>query len=166
MFQRSAGEPSRFLGGATKNLGASAILPRGDVDIFQILIGRELFGKERHPATGLIMRRCWPKTRGKKMKKSVFAPTVWGLFAILTSGGAFAALPLVFPGPTVNDYTARQSQRTEAAARSAGFGDLEIVMVQDCNVFLNGQKEGQSYSLTVTRDGQVYFSSRSQAVKS
>lgn len=101
------------------------------------------------------------------MKKSIFAPAAaWSVLAILTSGGAYAALPLAHPGPTVNDYTAAQSQRAEAAARSAGFSDLEIVMVQDGNFFLNGQKQGQSYSLTVTRDGQVYSSSGSQAVKS
>ena len=101
------------------------------------------------------------------MKKSIFAPAAaWGVFAILTSGGAFAALPLAHPGPTVDDYTAAQSQRAEAAARRAGFGNLEIVMVQDGNFFLNGQKQGLSYGLTVRRDGQVYSSSGSQAIKS
>ncbi|HEU4548944.1 MAG TPA: hypothetical protein VFS01_04560 [Rhizomicrobium sp.] len=94
------------------------------------------------------------------MKKSLFAPAAaWGVIAILTSQGAYAALPPAHPGPTVNDYTAAQSQRAEAAARSAGFSDLEIAMVQDGNFFLNGQKEGQSYSLTVTPDGRVYPSS-------
>jgi hypothetical protein len=66
----------------------------------------------------------------------------------------------------VDDYTAAQSQRAEAAAQRAGFGHLEIVMVQDGNFFLNGQKEGQSYSLTVTRDGTVYSSSGSRTSKS
>ena len=101
------------------------------------------------------------------MKKSIFAPAAaWGIFAILTSGDADAALPLAHPGPTVNDYTAAQSQRAGAAARSAGFGNLETVMVQAGNFFLNGQKQGQFYSLTVTRDGKVYPSSASQAAKS
>ncbi len=101
------------------------------------------------------------------MKRSIFAPAAaWGAFAILTTGGAYAALPLAHPGPTVNDYTAAQSQRAEAAARSAGFGDLEIVMVQDGNFFMNAQRQGQSYSLTVTRDGKVYSSSGSSGVKS
>jgi len=101
------------------------------------------------------------------MKKSIFAPAAaWGALAILTIGGAYAALPLAHPGPTVNDYTAAQSQRAQAAARSAGFGELEIVMVQDGNFFLNGQRQGQSYSLTVTRDGKVYSSSGSAAAKS
>ena len=99
------------------------------------------------------------------MKKSILAPAVaWGAFAILTS--AHAALPAAHPGPTVNDYTAAQSQRAEAAARSAGFDNLEIVMVQDGNFFLNGQKQGQFYNLTVTRDGKVYSSSGSPAAKS
>jgi hypothetical protein len=100
------------------------------------------------------------------MKLTLFAPVAaWGAFAILTSS-AYGALPLAHPGATVNDYTAAQSERAEAAARSAGFGDLEIVMVQDGNFFLNGQKQGQSYSLTVTRDGKVYSSSGSQGEKS
>ena len=88
-----------------------------------------------------------------------------GLFAGLTSG-AYGALPAAHPGPTVNDYTAAQSQRAEAAARSAGFDNCEIVMVQDGNFFLNGQKQGQSYSLTVTRDGKVYSSAPSPVSKS
>jgi hypothetical protein len=105
--------------------------------------------------------------RSKTMIKSIFAPAVaWGALAILTSGEVHAALPLAHPGPTVNDYTAAQSQRAEVAARGAGFGELEIVMVQVGNFFLNGQRQGQSYSLTVTRDGKVYSSSGSAAAKS
>ena len=72
------------------------------------------------------------------MKSIIAAPAAaWGVFAILT-GGAYGALPLAHPGPTVNDYTAVESQRAEAAARSAGFDNLEITMVQDGNFFLNG----------------------------
>ena len=94
------------------------------------------------------------------MKPIIFAPAAtWAVLAILTSGGTYGALPPAHPGPTVNDYTAAQSQRAEAAARNAGFGDLEIVMVQEGNFFLNGQKQGQSYGLTVTGDGKVYASS-------
>ena len=90
------------------------------------------------------------------MKSIIAAPAAaWGVFAILT-GGAYGALPLAHPGPTVNDYTAAESQRAEAAARAAGFDNLEITMVQDGNFFLNGQKQGETYSLTVTRDGKVY----------
>ena len=81
---------------------------------------------------------------------------------IATFGGAStlanAALPPAHPGPTVNDYTAAQSARAEAAARSAGFGNLEITMVQAGNFFLKGEKDGQSYSLTVTPDAKVYSS--------
>jgi hypothetical protein len=39
-------------------------------------------------------------------------------------------------------------------------------MVQDGNFFLIGQKQGQGYSLTVTRDGKVYSSSPSPTSKS
>jgi hypothetical protein len=84
--------------------------------------------------------------------------TVWSVFGILTIG-AYGALPPAHPGPTVNDYTGAESQRAEVAARRAGFDNLEITMVQDGNFFLNGQKQGETYSLTVTRDGKVYPSS-------
>jgi len=77
--------------------------------------------------------------------------------------GADAALPAAHPGPTVNDYTAAQSGRAEAAARSAGFEKLEITMVQAGNFFLKGEKAGQSYLLTVTPDGKVYPSAPLEA---
>jgi len=83
---------------------------------------------------------------------AVAASSIFGILA----RGAYAALPAAHPGPTVNDYTAAESQRAEAAARSAGFDNLEITMVQDGNFFLNGQKQGETYSLTVTREGKVY----------
>src|ERR1700761_9111953 len=99
------------------------------------------------------------------MKLTVAAPVAaWGVFAILTSG-AYGALPPAHPGPTVDDYTAAQSERAEAAARSAGFDHLEITMVQDGNFFLNGQKQGETYSITVTRDGKVYSSTGSPAAR-
>jgi hypothetical protein len=49
------------------------------------------------------------------------------------NNAAYGALPLAHPGPTVNDYTVAQSQRTQAAARGEGFDRLEITMVQDDN---------------------------------
>jgi hypothetical protein len=100
------------------------------------------------------------------MKMIVAAPVAaLGFFAILTRS-AYCALPTAHPGPTVNDYTAGQSEHAEAAARGAGFTSLEIVMVQDGNFFLNGQKQGGTYSLTVTRDRKVYSSSGMPASKS
>jgi hypothetical protein len=69
---------------------------------------------------------------------------------------AYGALPQAHPGPTVNDYTAEQSARAEAAAQKAGFNNLGITMVQAGNFFLNGEKQGQTYSLTVTPEGKVY----------
>ena len=99
------------------------------------------------------------------MKLRIAAPVAAGaIFGVLTAS-AYGALPLAHPGPTVNDYTADQSHRAEAAARNAGFDNLEITMVQDGNFFLNGQKQGESYSITVTRDGKVYFSTGSSAAK-
>ena len=100
------------------------------------------------------------------MKLSVAGPALaCGAFAIL-AGSAYGALPSAHPGPTVNDYTAAQSQQAEAAARRAGFDKLEIVMVQDGNFFLQGQKQGQTCSMTVTPDGKVYSSSASANQKS
>jgi hypothetical protein len=78
---------------------------------------------------------------------------VLGMMAI---GTADAALPNAHPGPTVDDYTAAQTGRAEAAAKAAGFDRLEISMVQDANFFLKGEKAGQDYDLTVTPDGHVY----------
>jgi hypothetical protein len=69
---------------------------------------------------------------------------------------AYAALPEAHPGPTVNDYTAAESSRAKAAARAAGFDKLEITMVQAGNFFLNAEKAGQAYFLTVTPEGKVY----------
>lgn len=76
--------------------------------------------------------------------------------AAMIATAASAALPPAQPGPTVDDFTAAQSQRAEAAAQQAGFNQLEITMVQDGNFFLKGEKAGQSYFLTVTPNGQVY----------
>jgi hypothetical protein len=104
--------------------------------------------------------------RSNTMKSIVAAPVgAWGMFSILMSS-AYGALPLAHPGTTVDDYTAAQSERAEAAARHAGFNNLEIVMVQDGNFFLSGQKQGGTYSLTVTRDGKVYSSAASPGSKS
>lgn len=100
------------------------------------------------------------------MKPIIAAPVAaCCLFAVL-AGSAFGALPIAHPGLTVDDYTAAESQRAEAAARSAGFDSLEIAMVQDGNFFMNGQKQGGTYSLTVTRDGKVYSTSGSPDSKS
>jgi hypothetical protein len=72
------------------------------------------------------------------------------------SVAAFGALPPAHSGPTVDDYTAAESGRAEAAARSAGYGNLEITMVQNRNFFLRGEKSSQAYFLTVTPDSKVY----------
>jgi hypothetical protein len=93
------------------------------------------------------------------MKTITAAPVAaWGIIGILMTS-AYAALPIAHPGPTVNDYTAAQSERAEAVARRAGFENLEIVMVQDGNFWFDGGKQGKTYGVTVTRDGQVYSSS-------
>jgi hypothetical protein len=92
------------------------------------------------------------------MKMFATVPVVaWGIVGILMSS-AHAALPAAHPGPTVNDYTAAQSERAEAAARRAGFENLEFTLVQDGNFLIDGRKQGQTYNVTVTKDGQVYSS--------
>jgi hypothetical protein len=93
-----------------------------------------------------------------RLRKAAISSVV--LFATLAANVAvYAALPPAHPGPTVNDYTAADSGRAEAAARKAGYSNFEITMVQDDNFFLKGEKAGQTYFLTVTRDGKVYPSS-------
>lgn len=71
---------------------------------------------------------------------------------------ANAALPMAHPGPTVNDYTAAESGRAQAAARRAGYSITDITMVQAGYFFLKGEKAGESYFLTVTPEGKVYAS--------
>jgi hypothetical protein len=81
--------------------------------------------------------------------------------ATVAAGVATHGAPPARPGPTVNDYTAAESGRAEAAARNAGYDKFEITMVQDGNFFLKGEKAGQTYFLTVTPDGKVYPSTPS-----
>lgn len=83
--------------------------------------------------------------------------------ALGAANAANAALPEANPGPTMNNYTAAQSDRAEAAAKGAGYGDFRITMVQAGNFFLKGDKDGESYLLTVTPNGKVYPSSPSPA---
>ncbi|HVZ27159.1 MAG TPA: hypothetical protein VG798_00750 [Rhizomicrobium sp.] len=93
-----------------------------------------------------------------RLKKAATSSVV--LFATLAASvAAYAGLPAAHPGPTVDDYTAADSGRAEAAARKAGYSNFEITMVQDGNFFLKGEKAGQTYFLTVTGDGKVYPSS-------
>jgi hypothetical protein len=86
-----------------------------------------------------------------------------GAAGIGTLGAANAALPAAHPGPTVNDYTAAESGRAEAAARAAGFSDLEITTVQAGNFFFKAAKAGQACFLTVTPEGKVYSSAPAPA---
>jgi hypothetical protein len=94
-------------------------------------------------------------------------PSLMSAFAFAILGAmcsaASAALPEAHPGQTVNDYTAAESRRAEAAARSAGYSKPEITMVQAGNFFLKAEKAGQTYLVTVTPDGKVYPSSPSSA---
>jgi len=82
----------------------------------------------------------------------------FAIFGAMSAAGS-AALPDAHPGATVNDYTAAESGRAQAAARSGGYSKLEITMVQAGNFFLKGEKAGQTYFLTVTPEGKVYPSS-------
>jgi len=93
-----------------------------------------------------------------QLRKAAISSVV--LFATLAASvAAYAGLPAAHPGPTVDDYTAADSGRAEAAARKAGYGNFEITMVQDGDFFLKGEKARQTYFLTVTGDGRVYPSS-------
>ena len=61
-------------------------------------------------------------------------------------------------GSTVNSYTPAQEADAHNAATKAGFIPGPILFAQAGNFFLNGEKDGRSYSLTVTPDGHVYAS--------
>lgn len=59
---------------------------------------------------------------------------------------------------TVNTYTPAQEGEARKAATQAGFTPGPVLFAQAGNFFFNASKGGQSYSLTVTPDGQVYAS--------
>lgn len=65
------------------------------------------------------------------------------------------AQPLPPPG-TVNSYTAADLAKARAAASAAGFTPGVVASAQAGNLFLKATKEGRTYFLTVTPDGQVY----------
>ena len=59
---------------------------------------------------------------------------------------------------TVNSYTPAQEADARHAATQAGFIPGPVLVAQAGNFFFNADKDGRSYSLTVTPDGHVYTS--------
>lgn len=79
--------------------------------------------------------------------------------AVFCVGLLLAGTPaLAQTGATVNDYSAADRARAEKAARAAGFAPKAVVMAQAGHLFLNAEKDGQTYMLTVTPAGKVYAS--------
>jgi hypothetical protein len=116
------------------------------------------------PGTAQLTSRSSPKTEGRQaMHMNRFCCFLVASAVGIGAPAAYAALPEAHPGPTVNDYTATESGRAKAAARAAGFDKLEITMVQAGNFFLNAEKAGQTYFLTVTPEDKVYPSAPSPA---
>jgi len=85
-----------------------------------------------------------------------FLPAATFAIFAATSLSAYAALGPAHPGPTVNDYTAADLDRAQAAAQAAGYKPLEVTTAQAGNFFMKGEKAGQTFFLTVTPDGKVY----------
>jgi hypothetical protein len=79
--------------------------------------------------------------------------------AVFCVGLLLAGMPaLAQPGTTVNDYSTADRARAEKAARAAGFEPKAVVMAQAGHLFLNAEKDEQTYMQTVTPGGNVYAS--------
>ncbi|HEX3756390.1 MAG TPA: hypothetical protein VHV26_15070 [Rhizomicrobium sp.] len=79
--------------------------------------------------------------------------------SILTLALTVAASAAQMARPvTVDDYTAAQKDKAFAEARAQGYSGMEVTMAQTGDLFLNADKGGQEYMLTVTPDGKVYAS--------
>jgi hypothetical protein len=84
--------------------------------------------------------------------------------AVFCAGLLLTGMPaLAQPGTTVNDYSTTDRARAEKAARAAGFAPKAVVMAQAGHLFLNAEKDGQTYMLTVTPEGRVYASTGTPA---
>ena len=85
---------------------------------------------------------------------AIFVLAVLGTIAPVTAMASHATPQ----GSTVNSYTPAQETDARNAAIKAGFIPGPILFAQAGNFFLNAEKDGRSYSLTVTPDGHVYAS--------
>ena len=59
---------------------------------------------------------------------------------------------------TVNDYTAAQQSRAEAAVRAAGFTPLNVSWAQAGYLFVRAHKDGKLYYITVPPQGETWAS--------
>jgi hypothetical protein len=55
----------------------------------------------------------------------------------------------------VNGYTAAQRTAAEAAVKAAGYTPGAISYAQGGSIFINGEKGGEKFMITVTSDGKV-----------
>lgn len=60
------------------------------------------------------------------------------------------------PTGTVNSSTAAELRRAEAAAQRQGFKPAGGVWAQAGTIFMNAEKAGSRYQLTITPDGVVH----------
>jgi Tfp pilus assembly protein FimT len=84
----------------------------------------------------------------------VLYPTLVSLLSIRSS--AFAQTP-DFRG-TVNEVAPAQEERARAAVTHAGYQPTVLQAGQDGNLFFTAMREGNIYTVTVTRSGQVFVS--------
>jgi hypothetical protein len=59
---------------------------------------------------------------------------------------------------TVNAVSQTEMARAKAAIQHAGYQPEMLAMAQDHNLFFNATKGGETYEITVTRDGKLYVS--------
>jgi hypothetical protein len=82
-----------------------------------------------------------------------YRTAILGLGLLMLSAPAMAQ-----DGQTVNSYTPAQADKAREAARVAGYQPVTVTFAQAGNFFINGTRDGQIYSLTITPDGKVYAS--------
>ena len=88
------------------------------------------------------------------------------IFALVMAGATLPAVATVSNSTpnsmrqvaTVDSYTPAQEAVARQAATQAGFTPSPVLFAQDGNFFFNASKDGRSYALTVTPNGQVYAS--------
>lgn len=85
-----------------------------------------------------------------------------GIFAVallcMVLPAAAANTPSSGQTSTVDSYTPAQEANARSAATGQGFEPGPALFAQDGNFFFNATKDGRTYALTVTPDGQVYSS--------
>ena len=83
--------------------------------------------------------------------------TLLALASLLSAGSSALAQTPDLRG-TVNEVTPAQEERARAAVTHAGYQPTALESAQDGNLFYTATRQGDIYTVTVTRSGQVFAS--------